>query len=274
MSSTRVLLLGAAIVAASSLQAGAADLYGGSIKDAPVYAPMAPSPSIYFRVDGGYSSYDTPNITEDHVYDLYDNKIDSTWSVGGGVGTYFGRGFRGDITVDHRFDADTEGTLLDYKSDLRGTRKFGLKSTVALANVYYDFDFGSRFTPYLGLGLGFSHNKTTAGVVLDDCGCTNGLIEGDSNTSVAGAAMAGFSVKLRGGQTMTGGYSIKDAPVAVDTGRGLYLDVGYRFLYLGDAQTGAVTAIDTAGDHVVSEDPTVDEIHAHEFRFGLRYDLR
>ena len=66
---------------------------------------------------------------------------------------------------------------------------------------------------------------------------------------------------------------IKDGPVAVDSGRGLYLDVGYRFLYLGETATGPVSLTNTSGT-IVSRDPTVEDIHAHEFRVGLRYDLR
>ena len=84
--------------------------------------------------------------------------------------------------------------------------------------------------------------------------------------------MAGFSAKLRGGESVQEG-SFKDAPVQGSSGRNLYLDVGYRFLYLGETATGPVTLINTAGT-LVSRDPTVEEIHAHEFRVGLRYDLR
>ena len=100
---------------------------------------------------------------------------------------------------------------------LPGSREFGLKSTVALANLYYDFDFGSRFTPYLGVGLGFTHNEATAGSVIDDTGAVTATIDGSSSTNVAGAAMAGVSMKLRDR---------------------LSLDAGYRFLYLGDAADG------------------------------------
>ncbi len=270
MSSTRaVLTLGAALVLGSGLGASAADLYGGSMKDGPVMAPMAaPGPSMYVRIDGGRSWFDTPSITEDHIYDLTEASIDSAWSVGGGVGVYFRNGFRGDITVDRRFEADVQGNLSDHNADFEGVRHFGIKSTVALANIYYDFDFGNRFTPYVGVGLGITKNETTAGYV-ETCGCTTATIDGDSNTHVAGAAMAGAAIKLRGGSTVVGG-GMKDAPMTVDNGRGLYLDVGYRFLYLGDAATGPITAV----GGTVSEDPTVHDIHSHEFRVGLRYDIR
>ena len=266
-------LISAALVLGSAQGALAADLGnygGGSIKDAPMAMPYAASgPSWYIRADGGYSTFDDPTMTEAGIYDLTERSIDSTWSAGGGIGRYFGNGFRGDITVDYRFEADAQGNLADHYATLEGVRKFGIKSTVALANLYYDFDAGNRFTPYIGVGLGFTRNKTTEGTI-DTCGCTTATIESGSDTHVAGAAMAGFSLRLRGGETTTAG-SFKDGPVTVSNGRGLYLDAGYRFLYLGGVETGAI--IETGGGTTVAEDPTVEDIHAHEFRVGLRYDI-
>ncbi len=268
------LLLGAALAIGSAQGALAADLgsYGGSMKDAPMAMPYAASgPSWYARIDGGYSSYDDPTVTENGIYDLTETGIDSSWSVGGGIGRYFGNGFRGDVTVEQRFETDVSASLPDPAATLPGTRQFGLKSTVVLANLYYDFDTGSRFTPYLGVGLGVTRNKTTEGTV-DDCGCVTGTIESGSDTHVAGAAMAGFTTRLRGGETTVQGGSIKDGPVTVSAGRGLYLDVGYRFLYLGEVATGPVSTTYAVGPPV-SQDPAVEDIHAHEFRFGLRYDI-
>ena len=34
------------------------------------------------------------------------SKMDGAWSIGGGIGRYFGHGFRGDITVDHLFNSE------------------------------------------------------------------------------------------------------------------------------------------------------------------------
>ncbi|MEQ1578285.1 MAG: porin family protein [Hyphomicrobium sp.] len=264
------LLMGLAVVAVTPGTAGAADLYGGSIKDS--YAPMASAgPSTYLRIDGGYGVHDDPVMVEGGIYDLTDTQIDGAWTLGGGIGRYFTDTIRADVTYDHRFEADAEGTLSDPYATLSGTRKFGLESDVVLVNAYYDFNRTGRFNPYLGLGLGVVHHQTTEGTVTDPCGCTGTVQEG-SSTHVAGALMAGFVTKLRGGeQTVSGG--IKDAPVVVDSGRALYLDVGYRFLYLGETATGAVT-LNNNGGTVVSRDPTVEDIHAHEFRVGLRYDLR
>lgn len=263
-------LLSAALMLASSAGADAADLYGngGSIKDVAYEAPMPVGPSWYVRLDGGYAVHDDPDMTELGIYDLVDETIDNTWTLGGGIGRYFTPTIRGDITYDHRFEADAAGTLLDHAADLDGVRTFGIESDVVLFNLYYDFNRGGRFSPYVGVGLGVTHNKTTTGTATSECGCTGEIEEGE-DTHVAGALMAGFSTKIRGGQSVVGGSS-KDGPMVVDSGRGLYLDVGYRFLYLGDVETGPIVV--NGAD--IAEDPSVEDITAHEFRVGLRYDFR
>lgn len=247
-------VIGAMMVAIAGADAEAADLNGGSAKDGYIPAPtiLSSSPSSwYLRVDGAHARHDDPIMVEDHIYDLVDTDISNTWSVGAGVGRYLGNGFRFDVTYDYRLEADAQGTLHNHAATLDGTRAFGLKSHLMLANLYYDFNAGGRFSPYLGVGLGWVRHVTTTGSVVDTCGCT-GSIAGDTTDSVAAAIMAGFNIKLRDR---------------------LSLDAGYRFLYLGDAATGPVTGDFGGGLVEVSEDPTVENIHAHEFRFGLRYDI-
>jgi opacity protein-like surface antigen len=247
------LLISAALVLGSAGGALAADLGnyggGGSLKDGPMPMYQSSGPSWYVRADGGYSVFDEPEMTEAGIYSLTDENIDSTWSAGGGIGRYFGNGFRADVTWDHRFEADAKGNLPDHQATLEGVRHFGIESDVFLANMYYDLDAGSRFTPYVGVGLGFTRNKTTEGTV-ESCQCTTASIASGSETHVAGAAMAGVQFKLR---------------------ERLSLDMGYRFLYLGSVETGAI--VHTGGGTTVAEDPTVEDIHAHEFRFGMRYDI-
>lgn len=267
MISRNALLIGCALFAAGATPAQAADLYGNGMKDVGYEAPLAVGPSWYARIDGGYAIHDDPEMTEIGIYELVNESIDDTWTLGGGIGHYFTPTIRGDITYDHRFEADASGTLLDHYAALDGERTFGIESDVVLFNLYYDFNRGGRFSPYVGAGLGFTFNRTTEGVATSTCGCT-GIIEEGEDTEVAGALMAGFTTKIRGGQTVVGGSS-KDGPMTVDTGRNLYLDVGYRFLYLGEVATGAIVTTVP-----VAEDPTVESITAHEFRVGLRYDFR
>lgn len=275
MSSMRASLIAVALLFGAPLNAAAADLYGG-MKDAPVYAQPTSRGGWYARIDGAWAAY---NIGDVSIVDLglvnapsdfYNNggDVDNGWSIGGGVGRYFGGGFRGDLTLEHRTSTKATGTAesccdLGTETDVDGL--------VGLANVYYDFNRGGRITPYIGAGLGFARLETDGGTLgcVTGCGVNFGdaEYEGSSNTNLAVAAMAGLSVKLRGGeQTYMGG--IKDAPVMVDSGRGLYLDVGYRFLHLGDVEAGH--AVQSNGNEL---EVGWDDLNAHEVRFGLRYDL-
>lgn len=255
------LLLGAAALAASGAAASAADLYGkgGSLKDG--YAPVeAASPaSWYLRGQVGFGWHHAPGMRETDcnpcvgTYDLHGTRIDSAWSAGLGVGRYLGRNFRVDVTWDHRFEADAAGRTglaPGGVPTIVGWRSFGLRSDVVLANAYYDFDMG-RFRPYIGIGIGASHNTTSEGDVTAWCGCTGTIAEG-KQWSLAGALMTGFSMQVRDR---------------------MHVDAGYRYLYLGDAQTGAITGSGANGG-LVSAGTQISDISAHEVRVGLRWDIR
>jgi opacity protein-like surface antigen len=59
----------------------------------------------------------------------------------------------------------------------------------------------------------------------------------------------------------------------------LHLDAGYRFMYMGGAHTGDIktsstviaTGVTTGG---TSADPIIHDLFAHEFRVGLRWDIK
>jgi opacity protein-like surface antigen len=109
-----------------------------------------------------------------------------------------------------------------------------LNSTVALANLYYDFRGRDHFSPYVGAGLGFTLNE------IDE---KNGATLEDDNIDLAGALMAGFSYRF---------------------GDEWLFDAGYRFLYLGEAQTESTATTGALG---------VEDIYSHELRIGFRYEL-
>jgi len=242
----------------ASAVSASADYYGG-MKEAPV-STFQPA-SWYVRGDFSHSWMDAGEL-RGAITPFNSWSIDNTWSLGGGIGYYFGRGFRGDLTYDWRANTDVRG---------RGgcSTDFDLRSSLLLANLYYDFRAYERFTPYVGLGLGAVHHQASGGNIIDTgCGTPVITFDSGSNWSAAGAVMAGFSFRIdRGGHER---ISIKDQPVAAEPGR-LHLDVGYRFLYLGDAHAGNIS---TPVPPVVTPGPHLDDITAHEIRVGLRWDIR
>lgn len=281
-----LILIGAAFVIGNASGASAADLGnygGGSIKDAP-YQMAAPSAAWYFRLDGGYAAYDVDDvsITDQNtigapaatVFSDLGGDVDDGWSVGGGIGKRFGN-WRIDATLEYRGETDLGGSASASCCDLLETEtKFD--GIVGLANLYYDFNRGGRIVPYIGAGIGFAHLKTEGGALSCSIAagggpCGGGFGDADygssSTTNFAVAGMAGLSIKLRGGepQYVT---SIKDAPVEVSSGRALYLDAGYRFLYLGDFDTH--NAFQSNTNQI---DLEWNDLTAHEVRVGLRYEL-
>ena len=159
---------GAALFALTSAHSYAGGIYEveGSMKDPVSDAILVPAPmpipdttAWYIRGDISYGAHDDVGLLEDRQYSLTDTNIDDSWSVGGGVGYYFTPRFRGDITVDYLADTEIFGENLDATAPVGGGRRvFDLHSTVALANLYYDFNMHGKFSPYVGAGAGVAFN--------------------------------------------------------------------------------------------------------------------
>jgi opacity protein-like surface antigen len=206
----------------------------------------------YIRGDVGYVDYEKPKDGRQSIInEAFDTtKLDDTWSAGGGFGYKFGF-LRADVTVDHRFGADFEGTssLTGYVDDSQ--RDWGkLNSTTGLVNAYLDLGTWSGVTPYVGAGVGVASNhlndyKIRVTCLTDDCGPI-----GDQPV---------VGMKTRGTYDLA--WALMGG-VAVDLGGGLQVDAGYRYVNLGE------TRVRFAGSdtEIRSKD-----IEAHEVRLGLRY---
>jgi hypothetical protein len=120
------------------------------------------------------------------------------YSFGAGLGFETGTGWRADVTADY----------LQNSGLSDGAYKLSLRSSILLANAYYDFNFGGGhsadggFGAYVGLGIGGAYNQTTV---------DGPLVTPDGQSySPVGALMAG---------------------VTYDMGA-IVADVGYRGLYM------------------------------------------
>ncbi|MBX9927204.1 MAG: hypothetical protein K2Y05_12675, partial [Hyphomicrobiaceae bacterium] len=116
MTFTRNAIICGAFASALGAFAGsaqAADLggYNGSIKDGVPALVSQSAARFYARIDGSYAQYDTPMIVQDQRFDYLDRSIDGNWALGGGLGYYFNKNVRADITVEHRFETDVKGTI-------------------------------------------------------------------------------------------------------------------------------------------------------------------
>lgn len=228
---SRTLLVACALVAGPVAGAAASDFRfpPEPVMPVPEAIPIPDYTPWYLRGDVGYALNEDPDVSQSGTT-FSGVKLDESWSIGAGFGYNFGDNVRGDITLDHRFKADVTGT--NPTTAVRST--VDLASTVVLANLYYDFKDRDHFTPYAGAGLGFTFNETNV---------ETGATAGDDSFELAAAAMAGFSYRLRSEWLF---------------------DAGYRFLYLGGAQTSSTATTGAL---------KIDDIYSHELRLGFRYEL-
>ena len=207
----------------------------------------------YLRGDVGYVDYVKPKDGRDSIInaDFDKTKLDDTWSAGAGFGYKFLNWFRADVTVDHRFPSNFEGktSLTGYASDSR--RDWGkLDSTTGLVNAYLDLGSWSNVTPYVGAGVGVAMNhlqdyRTRVTCLTIACGPL-----GDRPL-----------VQVHPRRTYELAWALMGG-VAVDVGGGFQVDVGYRYVNLGEASV----RFDGADTSTRSKD-----LDAHEVRLGLRY---
>jgi OOP family OmpA-OmpF porin len=135
----------------------------------------------YGRADAGYTVDGEIDFNTGTSVDF-----DNDWMAGIGVGYAFQNGFRAEAEYSYR------------NNELEGS---GIESTAhaLMANVYYDFNRGGRFEPYVGIGVGYIDPED-----LDD---------------------APPSVEIDGGLAYQGLVG-----VAIGLTERLDLDVGYRYL--------------------------------------------
>jgi opacity protein-like surface antigen len=228
--------------------------------EAPEPMPLPAVGGWYLRGDIGYKLYQAPKASFSNSSwgsignngELRDEKMLGAADVGAGVGYKFNDYLRTDLTLDYETPAKFKGSVFCLSTPCGGgtwnaTESAKITAYSALANVYADLGDFHGLKPYVGAGAGASYLKTTdvKSGALDTN--TGNAPKGEGKWNFAWALMAGVE------------YPLSDR---------LSLDLGYRYLNLGDAKTGSVE--DGSGNvtHVDYKD-----IAAHEVRLGLRYYL-
>lgn len=243
---------------AAIMVAGAAIIGGQAIAaDMPYYPPVIEIPDVDYGVEGsfylrGSAAGNLLWAREAYAYECVVCgppvvtafpfvAMGYGYSVGAGFGYETGTGLRFDATIDYVGNDGLKVTKGPAFGARAGDYTVKLRSTIALANAYYDFSFGGDYGygaaggafGYVGAGAGaaFSHVDVTApaGVVVPSGG----------NTSFAAAAMAG---------------------VGYDFGS-VVADLGYRGVYIAQLSNGAANPDTVWSDHN----------WLHEVRGTLRY---
>jgi opacity protein-like surface antigen len=235
----------AALLAATASQALAADL-DDLLPPAPV---LEDAPETWYlrghigavrpmRPEAGFTAAPLAG-------DLAREGIADAAVAGLGIGYRFGPMLRTDLTLDHRFEARFQGvaTAPVFAGGTLHDRA-RIQSSTLMWNAYADLGTWNGLTPYLGAGLGLARTVVShhVRVTEDNTGQSSSeRLSGRSEYGFAWALMAGF------------GYEILP---------GLTVDLGYRFLSLGDVKTRSFG---------FGSGLALESLSAHEVRLGLRY---
>ena len=137
--------------------------------------------------------------------------------------------------MNYRIATNIPAALLPYRSEI--------KSQFVMANIYYDFDTGSDWVPYLGAGLGYARVKADNSVEFD--GQSMSLSKSSNN----------FAWNVTAG-------------VAYNVTENLSIDASYRFMDLGKAKTSGNFDLGQAYTHDVH---TKSKVRTNELNIGIRY---
>jgi opacity protein-like surface antigen len=240
--------------------------------DMPLPPPPPPAPmefgGWYLRGDIGFSSEQAGDFHEEGLNPPPTSvqNAASGFETGGifrlGVGYQFTPWLRADITGEYRSPAtwssfditNSGGTLIPEHVTVHKSE------VVALANVYADLGTWWCVTPFIGAGAGFAGIKlanfqeTAIASLNPQTGANlinaNNFASDNTQWNFAWALHAGLAYKV------TPGFSV---------------ELAYRYLNMGNAQSGAIVGFLNNPQNTVFH---IDNITSHDFTVGLRWMLQ
>ncbi|MEX0695029.1 MAG: outer membrane beta-barrel protein [Rhodospirillales bacterium] len=196
----------------------------------------------YLRIDTGYTMTNDPDGTGANGQHRVSGTR-NTELISLGLGAKVDDQMRAEGMITYRSPMEIDGT------NGAGNAIAGeVDSISAMFNLYYDFEQlhqwlgGDTFTPYVGAGVGLS--------MLD----TSFLTTAGGNTEY-GAKVYNLTYAAMGG-------------VSARVSEAVSIDVGYRFINLGQYEQDGTFTTGPAGTAT-----KYDDLFAHEFRAGLRFQF-
>lgn len=193
---------------------------------------------------GGQTHYQNALSKDKHKDDVWGLRLAS------GVATPVKYGqVRGEFELGWNDDAKDSNNFA-FKVDKTYNHKFATELSVssAMLNVYYDIDTGTKFTPYVGGGIGMAHLKNKTKVTGSTPSGALNLGSSESENNFAWNIGAGVS------------YALNDK---------VSIDVGYRYSDYGNVKEsvsqkvpGLKVPLNVSGKY---------DVTSHEFLLGTRY---
>ena len=248
----------------ASLVATAA-VHAADLLPPPPQVEFQPAPQVlggnwYLRGDVGIGIADLRTKASSFDYEVPDaryesHSLDDSGFVDAGVGYRFNNYFRADVTGEYRTAAHysaIESYNQGYynwpqdSSRAYDTYSGSIRSVVGLVNGYVDAGTWYGATPFFGAGVGVANIKVSNLIDLSPGGGF-GYAGDNSRTNFAFALMAGVDFAIT---------------------QNLSLELGYRYLNLGNASSGAIGCVD--------QQPCPSErqhyrVTSNDIRLGFRY---
>jgi opacity protein-like surface antigen len=244
--------------------------------DIPYMPPPAPAPAPveccgsgwYLRGDIGFSAERAGTFHEDGLNPPPTSvqNVGSGFETGGiwrvGIGYQFTPWLRADITGEYRSPAtwqsmditNSGGTLIPEQVIVHKSE------VVALANVYADLGTWWCVTPFIGAGAGFAGIKLANFQETAPFAFTPGV---GPNILVANN-FASDNTRWNFAWALHAGLAYKVTP-------GFTVEVAYRYLNMGNAQSGPIVGFLNNAQNTVFH---IDNITSQDFTIGLRWMLQ
>jgi opacity protein-like surface antigen len=235
----KIVFLGAFLAVAAFQAAHAADVPVVEVGYGP--PPYYSESGWYLRGDIGYVVAEDPVVTYGGgAVSFLNESLGTTWMIGGGIGYRYNSWFRTDLTFDYRAFDFTGNTPCGCPGD--SVETYDLDTWTIMVNAYADLGSWYGITPYVGAGVGAAYHWLHDIVgVNPDASVT--IIPDGGGWAFAAAVMAGVTI------------AVSDRTS---------IDAGYRYIWLGDVESGQ----DGSGGTVLFED-----MAEHEIRVGLRVEI-
>lgn len=159
-----------------------------------------------------------------------ENLDDKVWgtSVAAGISTNVAGGA---VRAELEYNWNDTASKTIYVKDVKASADAELESQSIFLNAYYDIDTGTKFTPYIGGGIGYAKVEGKMSVP--------GLSVSEEDTNFAWQLGAGVA------------YAVND---------NISVDFGYRYTDMGDLET-----------NIYPTESVKIDVDSHEFLLGARY---
>ncbi|HEY4775812.1 MAG TPA: outer membrane beta-barrel protein [Xanthobacteraceae bacterium] len=229
--------------------------------DLPVPVPVIHDFSgWYLRGDIGMSNeklkgLSHPSFATATAFTWYDRGgFDSAPFFGLGIGYAWNSWLRFDVTGEYRGKADFHALDRFLNAGVYNTNDYtGSKSEwLFLANVYFDLGTWWYVTPFVGAGIGITHNIIAH--------------FRDTNVIAGGGGWADTGTQTNFAWALYAGAAYQVTPQVT-------LEFAYRYLDLGDARTGTLVNLDPTIVGTNRAPMTFRDITSHDLKFGVRWML-